>query len=1648
MEKIRSIRLGFVLILFGITGSILAQSTGEIYGNEWIQKDQVYFKFKIGKDGLYKITYEDLIVNNFPASFKGSQLQLWRFGQEIPLLTSNQNNWISGDFILFFGKKNRSELDASLFNNPTVEMLNPEYSMYSDSAVYFITLTTNTNPNRRIHIKKSDATLPVVDYFMTDQLHVYKEHPIDKKYDSGNEITYSSFDECEGFGSRPIQELKLKLKPEDPFKGIQSGQVRIRMAGLNYNHKIQIEINGRIEKLDSFYGFQMREYEIPVSNLILQSDIDLTIKSLAGGNDFFSVSNIHLAYPKKNAGHLLENETSISVAPSSLLSIKGASLNHIGASDHGTEWYAAVEKNTGFYIESHSALEKIYFLNQTTADRVNLIQKVELSDLTTDADFIIISHAKLMQSAKEYEEYRKSVAGGSFKTKLIDIEQIYNQFGYGMGQVHGLNAYGQFINKNHQSVKYILLIGRALNYRDLRVDNNAVTYNHLNLIPSFGYPGADNLIFAKTGTNLPSIPIGRLAATDNAQVRIYLNKVKEYESKLKNPVSNDDLYWRKEILHSAGGIPAGVPGAEGFDFILNNLKTIIETSDWQPNITSTNKASSDIIQGSVSNIIINKINTGVSINTYLGHGAVSATEIGLDDPELFDNKGKYPISFSLGCNSGNIHTTGYSLSEAFLFSPKGSISYISSSAVGTDGGYFVYGQKMYPLIGNHYFTRSIGDQHYTALRQMDTKNNTDVTSVSLVQQMAIHGDPAIQVNYHDAPDFTIDEKSFKTIPSNIFTDQDSFNLNFTLWNLGKKYKQEVRYRIDHILPGGTSNSYDYKIIFDSTSKKISLTLPLPPLNEGANTIKIKLDPDNLISELPQPFAESNNELKLHNTTGFSFTIYSNDVTPVYPPDFGITTNSSIELKAFTSNAFSKPRKFIFEIDTTELFNSPLKQREIVMQRGGLITWRPAQQAQNAKVYYWRIAADTTGTNVPFIWKSRSFVYIPGNGPGWNQSHSFQYASNPENQTIYYDLNSRSWRLRNELASVVVSSINHALDPTEYSKVLINGGRSSRNNRTTDAEFMVSIWDTIEGRLILNPIEGRDGAINAFGRPVGVFTFPMDKNTTTERANIIRFLETGIKKGQYVIINNHIEPNKSYFPVDWDADSIALGKTFYSVLEKRGSRISRNLKNYNSYPYVFIYQEGGKVIDEQISTDGLQVRSAFELPLVKTRGEISSRLIGPATKWGRVEWSIADSRGKQNKIIVMGEQKNGFDTVLVTSDTLIHLSDIDPQKYARLKLIWSATDTLKTQSLNLIKWSIYYTGLGDLALQANEIFSFTGDTVDQFEDIVLKYGIQNVGTGSIDSFMVIESYIDQLSKKTSDTLYFSKLLPNQFKSNEKKYSTETRLDNQSMLIDIISLDKRPEVTLKNNSGKIDFTVVRDLVPPVVDVLFDGKQIMNNDIVSRQPVIQISIKDNKDFNVNDSMQYSLKLKFPNKNQYESISKNQFTVTRNSKEINIVYNPVYTIPGTYSLQLQGQDRSGNNAGTNPYEIDFKVITENSISAVFPYPNPFTSSCRFAYTLTGEQPSIFKIQIMTVSGKITRELSQLDLGALEEGTHLTERSWDGTDEYGNKLATGTYLYRVITKTREGKSYQDFESLESNNVPSDSRRFFTKGVGKLVILR
>jgi flagellar hook assembly protein FlgD len=96
--------------------------------------------------------------------------------------------------------------------------------------------------------------------------------------------------------------------------------------------------------------------------------------------------------------------------------------------------------------------------------------------------------------------------------------------------------------------------------------------------------------------------------------------------------------------------------------------------------------------------------------------------------------------------------------------------------------------------------------------------------------------------------------------------------------------------------------------------------------------------------------------------------------------------------------------------------------------------------------------------------------------------------------------------------------------------------------------------------------------------------------------------------------------------------------------------------------------------------------------------------------------------------------------------------------------------------------------------------------------------------------------------------------------------------------------------------------------------------------------------------------------------------------------------------------------------------------------------------FTLTGSVvPEDFRIQIMTITGRVVREIRKEELGPLRIGRNITQYAWDGRDEFGDQLANGTYLYRVWTKIGQ-------TDIERRETAIDS--YFERGIGKMVLIR
>ncbi|GEM_PF-2987492 len=256
---------------------------------------------------------------------------------------------------------------------------------------------------------------------------------------------------------------------------------------------------------------------------------------------------------------------------------------------------------------------------------------------------------------------------------------------------------------------------------------------------------------------------------------------------------------------------------------------------------------------------------------------------------------------------------------------------------------------------------------------------------------------------------------------------------------------------------------------------------------------------------------------------------------------------------------------------------------------------------------------------------------------------------------------------------------------------------------------------------------------------------------------------------------------------------------------------------------------------------------------------------------------------------------------------------------------------------------------------------------------------------------------------------------------------------------------PEQNSNNNIFTFNLNVKSDRINPVLDVAIDGRYILDGDIVAPNPVIAVTLDDNGQKNklIDAPSHLVMELSRCETCLMESIALEKsdsvsWSISENNNRLSLDYLPKDLPDGLYTLKVQGTDASGNNAGKNPYQISFQVVNKTAISHFYPYPNPVIDKTQFVFTITGQVPEDLRIRIMTVSGKVVRTITQEELGNLHVGHNISEFMWDGTDEYGEKLANGVYLYRV-----DIKSSSNFGVW---NTAGD--KFFKKGYGKIYLLR
>ncbi len=1671
---------------------------GHGYGNYWYDPLKNYYKIFLKDKGIYRITFDQLVSNGVPiqGGVQSNALELINEGNYIPIEVNDGGDGIfnSGDYFQFVGL------------SPTPSA-NSRVNIYTNSNVYWFsyqsdTLTARYNPVDGFPVNYSSTVQKTIEtlHFEKDTLYEQLGHSntlnIDHWYWAqviGNHGNYTKV--FDGFFPLPpnfaTEEHYLKVK--------------VNMTGMtNFNcspdHNVSIELTGQpigtiswddqtnttFEKQvyvssDSIKLYSNANYvNIRAKGLICDPsesdeirvnwfDLEYYRYNITNGNNFIFGSNqgqngkivfqiwnwqrdnIKIYIPSK--AKLINN--------AKILDDQFQSVLFVDTLNTRTDYFCAATD---------------YFLSP---DSIRGRNSSDLRNPSNGADYIIITHHDFINAAQRLAELRSNQYPDSAITNprimIVDVDQIYDEFSYGMLNPLSLHDFVEYAFQNwvQPAPTYVVLFGdMSHDYRQLLPDSRP------NFIPSisfyadtYGEAQSDNLIVSVAGNDLvPDLAIGRMSCETAEEADILMNKLENYPA-------DPGKEWKQDVMLAASGITIEDELHMHFNEAANRIaNTFLIPNGIHPSRVYNyplNAADSMFLGGGPQ--IRAEIDQGVIIGNYYGHGGGYQWDLIFtnDDIQLLNNPGRLPVIISVTCYTAHFDNQDV-FGEQFNKLPgKGSIGFFGNTVL----TYWPLGAYIDDAIFKEIFT----NRDYTIGKAI-LNAKTQIGGGGLYgQQIALLtylGDPGMKLALPDKPDFVIKSSDIKLSRQNPLVN-DTVNIKVGIGNLG------VVFPLDTINVQLFAESPDTTYLISterlaSFGEADSIQVSWIPDKAGLYNIRVEV---NQLDPIPE---NDHND----NIATAQFVVYNiSEANVLYPQDGYSTSDPNIKFKFIDIGHYINLNlTYYIEIDTTLNFETPVISSGAVIAANGFLEWTapqigPGTYFWRARIYdgenfgQWSITRHFSVDNIP-----RPGYYSHGRGLKMFNVYNINYSDSTQSLNLNTSLLppkplNRTFLRDISINDPVVDTVNltaittdgtyiyfanlwyFALlhNPDGFTKIYkIGTGHNGTiagqmygevpnfYNKVVNSIAYHSdgfIYVTTNDPHHLTKVDPQTGDTTGVNIPEGLLNF----NTATPATGIF-YIESD---GNYIYNltaydtsgNNRyvlrvLDPSNNWQLVQPDVETSGTSFTgfcdffvsdgYIFPTERFYSNKMRRIRASDGYyeeewiayqPFQSYYSwcydwVNDEVIASVYGNNKTPKFSVFQGRHVDANGTITTQDIGPASKWKTLTYDIHQNSSGHSSNILYGLNKN-----TKVYDTLA--IDI-PENYS-LENISSDYKYLRM-----------YIRLVDSTFNTNEQMRFNSLNVDfdGLPEIMITKNDLNVSPDSVlqglnttmflriknVGFVPADSVNIDFSFNDSDSTFLNKVVniqPDSTVSLQHTFSSTPFIFDNS--IKTIATYPKSEYFTFNNVMSHSFYIVRDSVNPIFNITFDGKEIISGDLVSAKPEVVITLKDNSPLPL-DTSYFTLIHTTGGEAKILHFSDPEldydYTDYPNS-EAKITWRPTLT-QGEHILEILAKDASGNFFDTTSYRINFEVVTEYDLRDVYNYPNPFKNDTYFTFKVTGDKlPDELYIKIYTVAGRLIRTIN-IPSSALGQDIGFKKVYWDGKDEDGDEIANGVYFYKMIYKVKD----------------------------------
>ncbi|MEO5776246.1 MAG: type IX secretion system sortase PorU [Flavobacterium sp.] len=225
------------------------------------------------------------------------------------------------------------------------------------------------------------------------------------------------------------------------------------------------------------------------------------------------------------------------------------------------------------------------------------------------------------------------------------------------------------------------------------------------------------------------------------------------------------------------------------------------------------------------------------------------------------------------------------------------------------------------------------------------------------------------------------------------------------------------------------------------------------------------------------------------------------------------------------------------------------------------------------------------------------------------------------------------------------------------------------------------------------------------------------------------------------------------------------------------------------------------------------------------------------------------------------------------------------------------------------------------------------------------------------------------------------------------------------------------------GGINTSAVADNTGPTVKLYMNEETFVNGGITNESPFFLAILEDEHGINTASGIGHDIVGILDGDETNPYIMNDYYQTELDDYTKGRVYFPFRNLAvGLHTITFKAWDVYNNPITA---EIQFVVVGNESITLehVLNYPNPFVSYTEFWFSHNRPfEPLDVQVQVMTITGKIVWTKNQT---VTTDGFLSREITWDGKDDFGDRIGKGVYVYKLTVKsTLSNKKAEKIEKL------------------------